>query len=86
MSEPEPTERDQAIRLLAGSIPEETLANIRMLMLNKQTPWHLALHFGLGLRVRNALREAGFNWRDGYLDDHWRQLVEQAAQVANRGG
>jgi hypothetical protein len=85
LNEPARAERDQAIRLLTGMIPKETSANIRMLMQNRQTPWHLALHFGLGLRVRNALREAGFNWRDGYLDDHWRELVEEAAQVANRG-
>jgi hypothetical protein len=54
---PTPTERDEAIRLLVAKIPKETLANILMLMQNKQTPWHHASHFGLGLQVRNALRE-----------------------------
>ena len=85
MNEPTPTERDQAIRLLAGKIPKETSANILMLMQNKQTPWHHASHFGLGLQVRNALREASYNWGDVYLDDHWHELVEEAAQIANRG-
>jgi hypothetical protein len=51
-----------------------------MLMQNKQTPWHHASHFGLGLRVRNSLREAGFKWDDVWLDEHWVELVEEAAE------
>jgi hypothetical protein len=79
MNEPSPAERDQAIRFLADTIPPETLSNVRMLMANRQTPWHIASHFGLGLYVRNSLREAGFKWSDVYLDDNWWQLVEEAA-------
>ena len=82
---PTPTERDEAIQLLAETIPKETLANILMLMQNKQTPWHHASHFGLGLQVRNALREGGYNWSDVCLDDHWHELVEETAQIANWG-
>jgi hypothetical protein len=76
MNEPTPTEREQAIQFLAGAIPKEALANVLMLMQNKQSPWHQAAHFGLGLRVRNALREAGYRWSDQYLDDHWHELVQ----------
>jgi len=82
MNEPSQAERDDAIRLLARAIPRETLANVLMLVRNKQTPWQLASHFGLGLQVRNALRETGFKWSDAYLDEHWHELVEQAARIA----
>jgi hypothetical protein len=82
---PTPAERDQAIRLLADKIPKETSVNILMQMQNKQTSWHNASHFGLGLQVRNSLREAGFKWSDVYLDDHWHELVEETAQIANWG-
>jgi len=81
MNEPSPAEREQAIRFLAESIPQETLANVRMLVQNRQTPWHHASHFGLGLRVRNSLREAGFRWSDAYMDDHWHEFVEEAAKI-----
>jgi hypothetical protein len=76
--DPTPVEWDQAIRLLAGMIPKEISANILMLMQNKQTPWHQSSHFGL-------LREAGYNWSDIYLDDHWHELVDETAQIANWG-
>ncbi len=65
--------------MLAHQIPPEVLSNIRALMQNKQTSWHHASHFGLGLHVRNALRAAGFQWDDVWLDDHWHELVEEAA-------
>jgi hypothetical protein len=77
--EPEVELRENVVHFLANQIPQVLLADIRMLMQNKQTPWHLAAHFGLGLRVRNSLREAGFGFDDVWLDDHWFELVEEAA-------
>jgi hypothetical protein len=86
MDVPTPADRDRAIHFLAGAIPAEILDNVRMLMLNRQTPWHLASHYGLGLRVRNSLREAGFGWSDQYLDENWWGLVEEAVRIGERGG
>jgi hypothetical protein len=84
MTIPTPANRDQAMRFLADTIPAEILANVRVQMQNKRTPWHLASHFGLGLQVRNAFRGEGFGWSDIYLDDHWWQLVEEAAEAVGR--
>jgi hypothetical protein len=80
---PSSKELEPAVQFLTQQIPPETLADVRMLMQNKQTPWHLASHFGLGLRVRNSLREAGFKFGDIWLDDHWFEMVEEAAVRAN---
>jgi hypothetical protein len=82
MDVPTPADRDRAIHFLAGAIPAEILDNVRMLMLNRQT----ASHYGLGLRVRNSLREAGFGWSDQYLDENWWGLVEEAVRIGERGG
>lgn len=79
LSEPTLAEQEQAIQFLARSIAPEVLANVRLLMQNKQNPWHHANHFGLGLHIRNLLREAGLKWTDVWLDDHWNELVESAA-------
>jgi len=86
MSTPAPADRDQAIPFITDTIPPETLANVRMLMQNKQTPWHHASHFVLGIQVRNSLRWAGDKWSDAYLDDRWHELVEEAARSGDRGG
>lgn len=83
---PTPAERESAIQFLIEAIPQETLANVRMLMQNRQTPWHLASHYNLGLWVRNSLRGAGFKWIDAYMDDHWHELVEEAARTGDRVG
>ena len=83
-SEPTPDERERAIQFLTHRIPPEVLADVQMLMQNKQTPWHHAGHFGLGLGVRNSLREAGFKWSDVWLDDHWHELVEEVAVNGKR--
>ena len=77
---PTPDDHERAVLFLAREIPPEVLTDVRMVMQNKQTPWHHASHFGLGLQVRNALREAGFTWDDVWLDGHWYELVEAAAQ------
>jgi len=84
MNEPSPAGRERAIQFLSREIPPEILANVRMLVQNKQTPWHHASHFGFGLQVRNVLRGAGCKWSDAYLDDHWHELVEGAARVEER--
>ena len=84
MNEPTRTERNHAIDFLAGAIPEETLANVLMLMQKKQTLWLCASHFGLGLQIRNALRGAGFGWSDGFLDDHWYRPIEEAARIGDQ--
>jgi hypothetical protein len=73
-------QRERAVQFLAHQISPEILSDVRMLMQNKQTPWHLAAHFGLGLRVRNSLRDAGLTFDDVWLDDHWFELVEEAAR------
>ena len=69
----------RAVQFLAHEIPAEVLSEIRMIMQNKQTPWHLAAHFGLGFRVRNSIREADFKFDDVWLDEHWFEIVEEAA-------
>lgn len=80
---PKSDEIEQAVQFLARQIPPEILSDVWMLMQNKRTPWHLASHFGLGLRVRNSLREAGFKFGDVWMDEHWWELVEEAAMRDN---
>ena len=61
------------------NIPPETFKNVLIAMQNKQVPWHCVQHFSFGIIARNLIREAGFDWDDGFLDDHWYELVEEAA-------
>jgi hypothetical protein len=37
-------------------------------------------HFGLGLQVRNTLREGDFTWDDITLDGEWAGLIREAAR------
>jgi hypothetical protein len=37
-------------------------------------------HHGLGMGVRNLLREGGFEWGPIELDELWVRLVERAAR------
>ena len=77
-------EKERAIQFLARQIPSEILADVRMVMQNKQTPWHQASHFSFGLRVRNSIREADFKFDDVWLDEHWFELVEEAVTQSSQ--
>jgi len=81
MQVPTPADRDRAIHFLVGAIPPETLDDVRIQVQNRQTPWHVGAHLVLGVRVRNSLRGAGYQWSDQWLDDHWHELVEEAANL-----
>lgn len=37
-------------------------------------------HFGLGMEVRNTLREAGFRWAAVALDENWVALFMEASR------
>ena len=41
--------------------------------------WSVTHHFGVGIWVRNKLRER-FVWDDVTLDQEWAGLIEQAAR------
>ena len=65
-------EVEEAIAYLADNLDEELLKEI-----SGKEPEDL-FHFGLGIKVRNLLREK-FDWNDIVLDELWDSLVVKAA-------
>ena len=75
-------EKERAAIHLLDRIPQATFQTILARMKDDPASWWVPAHFGLGLTVRNHLRNAGFRWSDTALDDHWHEIVEMAAGMA----
>jgi hypothetical protein len=74
-------QRELAIEYLVDHTPDETLREVYELTINPEgTGWPTIEHFGLGLWVRNVLREGGFGWDDQTLDGVWAELIAEAAR------
>ncbi len=69
----------QAIKYLIEQASDETLRQVYELQ-QISPDWAINHHFGLGLWVRNTLREGGFTWDDLTLDSKWGPLIAAAAK------
>lgn len=77
-------EREPAIAYLVEQTPAETLRKVYEIVTDGEgTGWPALQHFGLGMWVRNRLRER-FAWDDVTLDREWSSLIEAAARRAVR--
>lgn len=73
-------QKQQAIQYLLVHTPKSTLQEVYELKQGEGTGWPSQQHFGLGIWVRNALREGGFAWDDQTLDNEWAELIAEAAE------
>ncbi len=72
--------KEEAINYLLDKTPPETLGEIYHLMTSEGSKdWPTQQHFGLGLWVRNTLRQK-FERDDQTLDSKWASLIETAAK------
>lgn len=69
----------QAIKYLIEQASDEILRQVYELQ-QSNPDWVINHHFGLGLWVRNTLREGGFKWDDLTLDSRWGSLIAAAAK------
>ncbi len=65
---------------LIDHIPEETMRDVKNAMDQNGKDWWIDHHYGFGMRVRNLLREGGFDWGPVDMDDLWVGLVERAVR------
>ena len=72
-----PEQREAAIAYLIEQSTEEILHNAYNR--SEGDAWITMHHFGLGIWVRNKLRER-FDWDDVTLDQEWAGLIQEAAR------
>ena len=46
--------------------------------------WMVKLHLRLGIRIRNILRKADYNWGNMALDEYWYQLLQDAVKLVKK--
>ena len=71
----------QAIAYLLDTIPLRFFRDVRAVIITEGQNWGLKRHLGLGMKIRNILREGGFQWGNLALDDYWYHLLEDAVQL-----
>jgi hypothetical protein len=74
------SEKTKAVQYLIDHIPEETMRDVKNSMDKNGKDWWLEHHHGIGMGVRNLLREGGFDWDPVDMDDLWVGLVERAVR------
>lgn len=73
-------EWDEAVDLLIRRFSKETLLEIKEAMGLKGEKWASEKHHNFGTKVRNILREGGFDWGSISLDSNWIRLLKDALQ------
>jgi hypothetical protein len=74
-------ERRRAIQHVATNVPKETLLQIYE-KISRDPDWLIMHHFGIGIGIRNLLREGGFAWDDTTLDREWEPITLEAVRTA----
>jgi len=75
-----PSYKKGAVRYLIDHIPAETLEEVAEIIKKEGPDWEVHHHYGIGIDVRNLLREGGFLWDAIELDDVWAGLIEKAVK------
>lgn len=73
-------QKEKALAYLRSKLLPDILAEVYAH--REDAIWVERQHFGLGLAVRNSLREGGFEEDDQTLDHEWSALVVAAAEQA----
>lgn len=78
-----PEEKEKAILYLMQKIPEDILKKlwIRIQKVGKRIK--IRSYHGFGIKVRETLREGGFNWEESVLNNEWDSLIIEAAKRKN---
>jgi hypothetical protein len=76
-------EHDNAVSFLRKKLSPRDLGTIKYKM--KTNPdWFKQQQYGVGLHVRNLLREGGFGWGDSLLYQEWKSLIDDVVHYGNR--
>jgi hypothetical protein len=74
------SEKTKAVHYLIDHIPDETMLEIANMIRENGKDWWVEHHHGLGMGVRNLLRQGGFEWGPIDMDDLWVGIVERAVK------
>ncbi|MFI5253425.1 MAG: hypothetical protein ACHQQQ_13455 [Bacteroidota bacterium] len=74
---------DNAVTYLRKHLTPRDLSTVKYK--SKTNPdWFKEHQFGVGIHIRNILRDRGFHWTDHLDYSEWRNLIEDAVHYGNR--
>jgi hypothetical protein len=71
----------EAIQFLADSFEPDFIERLQQLIESKGPLWGSQIRGGVGIYVRNLLRNNGFDWGDKALQSYWSWLAEEAVKL-----
>jgi len=77
-------EWNNAVICLLDTLPLRFFRDMWKIMNIDREKWMVKLHLRLGIRIRNILRKADYNWGNMALDHYWYQLLQDAVKLVKK--
>jgi hypothetical protein len=74
---------NEAISFLIKNLETPTIKQIEQLMESEGNLWGVSNKGGIGIYIRNLLRNNGFDWGDVALETYWSWAAEEAVRKIN---